>query len=100
MGLPPGAVQNALIKAGLDPEIINMDQDKSYASQVGEKSDGPLLKDDKEYTKYFKVSTLGYLQFRLTVFVIMDSLLPFFNSSCCLRCSKWLVDIRSFFMFL
>ena len=68
MGLPPGAVQNALRKAGLDPEIINMDPEKSYASQLkgtggdDEKDDGPPLKDDKEYTKYFKVSsTLGSL---------------------------------------
>ena len=67
MGLPPGAVQNALTKAGLDPEIINMDPEKSYSSQIkqkggdDEKDDDPPLKDDEKYTKYFKVSTLPSL---------------------------------------
>ena len=57
MGLPVGAVQQALKREGKDPEIINMDPDKSYASQVkgDEKDDGPPLKDDPEYAKFFKV---------------------------------------------
>ena len=64
MGLPPGAVQNALTKEGLDPEIINMDPEKSYASQTkaqgsnDEKDDAPPLKDDEKFVKYFKVSTV------------------------------------------
>ena len=55
MGLPPGAVQNALTKEGKDPEIINMDPEKSYASQVAAKDSSPPLKDDPEYSKFFKV---------------------------------------------
>ena len=58
-GLPLGAVQNALKKEGKDPEIVNMDREKSYASQVKggkvQKDAGPPLKDDPEYTKFFKV---------------------------------------------
>lgn len=33
MGIPPGAVQNALKKEGKDPNIINLDPEKSLASQ-------------------------------------------------------------------
>jgi hypothetical protein len=59
MGLPIGAVRQALQKEGKDPNIVEMDPEKSYASQVKsggvEKNDGPLLKDDPEFIKYFKV---------------------------------------------
>jgi hypothetical protein len=62
MGLPKGAVQNALKKEGKDPNIVDMDPEKSYASQVkkdgAEKDDGPPLKDDPEYSKFFKVSVV------------------------------------------
>jgi len=61
-GIPLGAVQNALKKEGKDINIVNMDPEKSYASQVKEETDdvdeGPPLKDDPEYTKYFKVSAI------------------------------------------
>ncbi|KAL7550804.1 hypothetical protein ACHAWF_014016 [Thalassiosira exigua] len=61
MGIPPGAVQNALKKEGKDPEIINMDPEKSYISQVKDKSeeDGPPIKDDPEYAKFFKMLKMG-----------------------------------------
>jgi len=58
-GIPAGAVRQALQKEGKDPEIVDMDPDKSYTSQVkGEAHDvneGPPLKDDPTYTKFFKV---------------------------------------------
>ena len=75
MGIPSGAVRQALQKEGKDPNIIDMDPEKSYASQVKneveeEKKDsaaeGPALKDDPEYTKFFKmlkVSCIIFLQF-------------------------------------
>ena len=53
MGIPPGAVQNALKKEGKDPEIINMDPEKSYASQVKKEDTDPPIKE--EYAKFFKV---------------------------------------------
>ena len=56
MGLPPGAVQNALKKEGKDPEIINMDPEKSYASQVKKEDTDPPIKE--EYAKFFKVRGL------------------------------------------
>ena len=65
MGIPSGAVRQALQKEGKDPNIVDMDPEKSYASQVKkdkvkeEKKDsaakGPALKDDPEYTKFFKM---------------------------------------------
>ena len=56
MGLPPSAVQNALTKEGLDPEIINMDPEKSYASQTKKEDSGPPIKE--AYAKFFKVRGL------------------------------------------
>ncbi|KAL9178540.1 LOW QUALITY PROTEIN: hypothetical protein ACHAXT_001878 [Thalassiosira profunda] len=62
MGVPPGAVQNALKKEGKDIEVINMDPYRSYASQIIGKSEeaaGPPLKDDPEYSKFFKMLKMG-----------------------------------------
>jgi len=61
MGIPVGAVRQALQKEGKDPNIADMDPEKSYASQVktedkNEVDKGPALKDDPEYAKFFKVS--------------------------------------------
>ena len=55
-GLPIGAVQNAMQRDGLDPSIMDLDHDKSVASQLKkEEDDGPPLKDDPKYSKYFKM---------------------------------------------
>ena len=63
MGIREGAVRQALQKEGKDPNIVEMDPTKSYASQVNsggdEKDDGPPLKDDPEYTKFFKMLKMG-----------------------------------------
>lgn len=62
MGIPAGAVQNALKKEGKDASIIDMDPEKSYASQVKRKDDDntkdsdPPLREDPQFSKYFKVS--------------------------------------------
>lgn len=71
MGIPSGAVRQALQKEGKDPNIVDMDPEKSYASQVKkaevkvEKKDsaaeGPALKDDPEYTKFFKMLKVSYI---------------------------------------
>ena len=73
MGIPSGAVRQALQKEGKDPNIIDMDPEKSYASQVKkddkvkkEKKDsaeGPALKDDPEYTKFFKMLKVSCIIF-------------------------------------
>eukprot|EP00957_Ditylum_brightwellii_P148666 11318667-Ditylum_brightwellii.AAC.1 len=59
MGLPMGAVQNALQRDGKDPGIMDLDPEKSLKSQLKkeeeEEDTGPPLKDDPEYTKYFKM---------------------------------------------
>ena len=54
-----GAVQNAVQRDGLDPSIMELDPEKSVASQLKkdekEEDDGPPLKDDPKYQKYFKM---------------------------------------------
>ena len=59
MGIPEGAVRQALQKEGKDPDVATMDPNKSYASQAKPKvKDGPPLKDDPEYAKFFKVKAI------------------------------------------
>lgn len=54
-------MRQALQKEGKDPNIVDMDPEKSHANQVkgkgggDEKPAGPPLEDDPEYTKFFKV---------------------------------------------
>ena len=56
VGLPTGAVKNALARDGLDQGIIDLDPEKSLASQQKKekkkkKDTGPPLKDDPTYQK-------------------------------------------------
>ena len=48
-----GAVQNAMQRDGLDPSIMDLDPKKSVARQLDKGKDGPPLKDDPTYSKYF-----------------------------------------------
>lgn len=51
-----GAVQNAMQRDSLDPSIMELDPNKSIASQLKKEGDvGPPLKEDPKYQKYFKV---------------------------------------------
>merc|ERR1712127_1001181 len=62
MGLPMGAVQHAMTRDGKDPTIMDLDPNKSLKSQLNdgkEEDTGPLLKDDPEYVKYFKMLKMG-----------------------------------------
>jgi len=63
MGLPIGAVKNAMTRDDKDPSIIDLDPNKTLKSQVQIDSkggdNGPMLKDDPEYEKYFKMSKMG-----------------------------------------
>ncbi|KAL7551802.1 hypothetical protein ACHAWF_014998 [Thalassiosira exigua] len=59
-GLPMGAVKNAIQRDGLDPSIMDLDPEKSVASQLDQEEDtGPALKDDPKYSKYFKMLKMG-----------------------------------------
>ena len=61
-GLPDGAVRNALLRDGLDPSVLDLDPEKSLASQtpsVGETDTGIALRDDPEWKKYFKMINMG-----------------------------------------
>lgn len=58
MGIPLGAVEQALQKEGKDKRIASMDPEKSYSSQIKDKAPNKAdvpLKDDPEYAKFFKV---------------------------------------------
>ena len=55
-----GAVQNAMQRDGVDPSIMDLDHEKSVASQLNKEEEelvdkGPPLKDDPTYSKYFKM---------------------------------------------
>jgi hypothetical protein len=58
MGLPMGAVKNAVQRDGKDPSVMDLDPNKSIKSQTGsgdngeeEQDTGVPLKDDPEYSK-------------------------------------------------
>ena len=53
-----GAVKNAMVRDGLDPNILDMDPDKPLNSEEPEDT-GPPLKEDPKYAKYFKMLKLG-----------------------------------------
>ncbi len=65
MGIPLGAVRQALQKEGKDPDIAEMDPNKSLSSQQKAKSkqpeepSDPPLKEDPEYMKFFKMLKMG-----------------------------------------
>ena len=79
MGIPPGAVQNALKKEGKDVNTVDMDPSKSYASQVkgkdatDNKDPGPPLKDDPEFAKFFKVRLYFIYNACLLLSIIIDN---------------------------
>jgi hypothetical protein len=66
MGLPLDAVKHAMKRDGKDESIMDLDPDKSLKSQQTTSAEatesvdsGPPLKDDPEYTKYFKMLKMG-----------------------------------------
>lgn len=60
MGLPMDAVKHAMKRDGCDPSIIDLDPAKSLKSQRGGgEDDGPPLRDDPDYSKYFKMLKMG-----------------------------------------
>lgn len=60
MGLPMDAVKHAMKRDGCDPSIMDLDPEKSLKSQRGGgDDDGPPLRDDPEYSKYFRMLKMG-----------------------------------------
>ena len=61
MGLPQGAVRNAMDRDGVDSSVLDLDPDKSVQSQrnVAAEDVGLPLKDDPEWSKYFKMLQMG-----------------------------------------
>ena len=55
MGLPMGAVQNAMARDGEDPAIMDCD----HNLPAGTNSSGIPLKEDPKYAKYFKMMKMG-----------------------------------------
>ena len=60
-----GAVKNAMTRDGLDPGIMDLDHDKSVASQMSVElvDKGPPLKEDEKYQKYFKMLKMVRVSF-------------------------------------
>jgi hypothetical protein len=58
MGMPKELVLHALKRDGKDGKILDLDPNKSLKSQE-QYDDGPPLKDDPEYGKYFKMEKVG-----------------------------------------
>lgn len=53
-------MQNAMTRDGEDPSIMDLDPEKSVASQLNNKEEelvdkGPPLKEDPKYVKFFKM---------------------------------------------
>lgn len=81
MQLPMGAVKNALVRDGLDPAIMDLDHNKSVKGQLGRKADeekdiGVPLKDDPEFTKYFKMEKMGLPRDAVRNALVRDGLDP------------------------
>jgi hypothetical protein len=58
MGMPTGKVLQTLQTKGKDPSIMDLDQEKSYNVHDVKMDASPPLKDDPEFSKYFKVSAV------------------------------------------
>jgi len=104
MGISSGAVRQALQKEGKDPNIVDMDPEKSYASQVkkedevkeekkADSAEGPALKDDPEYTKFFKMLKVSIIIF-LSFILIHIMHLPFTTLNYC----RWVYRLAQFRM--
>jgi hypothetical protein len=61
MGLPLDAVKHSVKRDGKDPAVMDLNPDKSLKSQQksDDVDDGPPLKEDPDYGKYFKMLKMG-----------------------------------------
>ena len=59
MGLPLGAVKNAMMRDGLDPSVMDGDHNHSIPGDNTPTAGGIPLKDDPKYEKYFKMLKMG-----------------------------------------
>ncbi len=55
-----GAAKQACVRDGKDPSVMDLDPEKSLASQTGggckdSVDTGPPLREDPEYSKYWKM---------------------------------------------
>lgn len=66
MGLPAGAVKNAILRDGKDPSIIDLNPEKSLKSQIDgpneEKDDGTPLCEDPEFAKVDPLNSVARLR--------------------------------------
>ena len=90
MGLPVGAVKNALQRDGKDASIMDLDPEKSLKSQMGNaneaKDDGPPLNEDPEFTKVLSQNHTSSIQ---TLMVDSHPFQLFARAFSTSRCSKW-----------
>lgn len=87
-----GAVKNAMQRDGLDPEIMDLDPNKSVASQMKNADDGPPLKEDPKYTKYFKMLKMVSAGDAFVLYQLFYLLAKHASQRCLLwfsRASRW-----------
>ena len=86
VGMPRDSVVQALERDGKSASILDLDPEKSYASQTAaaaaadesggeETKSDVLLKDDPEYSKFFKVRVC-LLYVMIETIVLMTDLIP------------------------
>jgi hypothetical protein len=91
-----GAVQNAMQRDGLDPTIMDLDHNKSVASQLKkEEDDEPPLKEDPKYQKYFKVRCFVALNWCKLEFTHLSFSLFCFQMLQMVRSSYWNLSLRT-----
>jgi hypothetical protein len=87
-----GAVKNAMTRDGLDPAIMDLDHEKSVASQMNVElvDKGPPLKEDERYQKYFKMLKMVRVldhNFHCVLYVCLFIVFPRFSpgasNGCC-----------------
>jgi len=60
MSVPLGAVETTLVRDGKDPNVMDLDPEKSLKSQLRkEEENGPNLKEEPDCAKYFKMLKIG-----------------------------------------
>jgi hypothetical protein len=59
-GVPPEAVKHMMVKEGVDPAVLDCDPNLPLPDAFSPYTNGPPLKQDPVYEKFFKVRSLGH----------------------------------------
>jgi hypothetical protein len=87
MGVPLEGVKHMMVKDGVDPAILDCDHSQPLPAKFSPFTDGPPLKDDPVYGKFFKVGTgvlVAFLRAALSVWSLTTPALPAFSPAAAL----------------